>query len=81
MHDHAGHAFVSHQDIGAAPQQPNRQALVAATAHQRLELVDRAGLGEILRRSAQLKPRVRRERLSLLYEMFETLCQGHARPL
>ena len=61
------------------PSSAHGHALFAAAAHQRPQLVDRVGLGEILGRSAQVKPRVRRERLSPLDDMFEALVQAHAR--
>ena len=76
-HDHARHAFVAHQDVRAAAQQAHRRLRLVATAHQLCQLVDRLRLGEVLGRAAQVKPGVRRQRLSPLYELFESLVQAH----
>ena len=54
--DHAGDAFVAHQHVRAAAQQPRMQAFVAAALDDRLQLVDRRRLGEILGRPAELEP-------------------------
>ena len=74
---HAAYAFIAHQHVRPATQHPHGQALFAATPQHIAQLLAGARFGEVLGRSAKLKPSVRSHRLSRPHDIFQAFQPTH----
>src|SRR5262249_42222049 len=78
--DHAGHAFITNEEVAAAAENPHRRPLGTAVGDQFAHFLHRSRLGQHLRGASQLERRVGRERHLALYNRAEIVEKSHVAP-